>query len=177
MSAHDDLVSELVRLRRGWGLQSRTLRGRLGPQLTRLCAIVESDSSRRIQEKFRSWLIEASAELPPKLARAIVVAYALDRAHQHPTLTERVEALATEQSWGLRTARRRIDHATRSVAQAALERTLPDGESVYAGRSSALAAVVRLDATRRDAAGTDAVVLRVPVPSDRFDLLIRFEAS
>ena len=171
MSAHDDLVRELVRLRRGWGLQGRVLRERTGPQLVRLCGIAESDDDRRIQQKIRLWLQVAYAELPPELARAIQVAYALDRVHQHHRLTARVESYASEQSWGLRTARRRIDHATRLVAQAALDR-----DTTGADGDPALAAVVRLDATRRDSSGADVVVLRIPVPPDRFDLLIRFEA-
>lgn len=178
MSAHDDLVRELVRLRRGWGLQGRVLRKRTGPHLARLCGITEADDDRRIQKKIRLWLQVAYADLPPELARAIQVAYALDRAHQHPRLTARVESYASEQSWGLRTARRRIDHATRLVAQAALDRdtTDVDGDPASTTSASALAAVVRLDATGRDSSGADVVVLRIPVPPDRFDLLIRFEA-
>jgi hypothetical protein len=170
VSAQEDLVKELVRLRRGWGLQDRTIRARIGPQLIRLCGIEDSDNGRRVREKIQFWLRVVSAELPSALARAFLVAFALDRAHQHPKLTERVASLASEQSWGLRTARRRIDHATRLVAQAALERGAADVWPL------ALAAVLRLDAARRDEADAEVVVLRVPVPSDRFDLLIRFEA-
>jgi hypothetical protein len=175
VSAHQDLIRELVRLRRGWGLQGRALRGRIGPQLVRVCGIEDSDNGRRTQEKIRLWLQSASAELPPELARAVLVAFALDRAHQHPTLTARVESFASEQNWAPRTTRRRIDHATHLLAQAAEQGRADDGWGPT-DQPSALAAVLRLDATPRDAPNPDVVVLRVPVPPGRFDLLIRFGA-
>jgi hypothetical protein len=176
VSAEQDLVRELVRLRRGWGLQNRDLRIRTGPELVRLCGVEETDNDRDIREKVRLWLTATSADLPPELAYAASVALALDRAHQHRQLTQRVESLASEQSWAPRTARRRMDHAIRLVAQAALKRRQA-GSSDSSGEVEphALAAVLRLDAARRDRHDGRVVVLRVPVPRDRFDLLIRFE--
>ena len=173
MSTYEELVRELVRLRRGWGMQVRSLRERTGPQLVRLSGITEADNGRQIQEKIRLWFQDACAELPPELASTVRIAFALDRKYQHPTLTARVESLASEQSWGLRTARRRIDHATRLMAQAALAHDTAG--SGLTAQLSDVAAVVRLDA-RRDVPRSDMVVVRIPVPTDRFDLLIKFEA-
>jgi hypothetical protein len=173
VSTYEELVRELVRLRRGWGVQDRSLRERTGTQLARLAGITDADRGRQVQDKIRLWTQDACAELPPELARAVWIALALDRAHQHPTLTARLESLASEQSLGLRTARRRVDHATRLMAQAALARD-PAGSGRTA-QLSQVAAVVRLDA-RRDAPRPEVMVVRVPVPLDRFDLLIRFEA-
>jgi hypothetical protein len=173
VSTYEELLKELVRLRRGWGVQVRSLRERIGPQVGRLCGITEADNGRQVQEKLRLWFQDACAELPPELARSVRVAFALDREYQHPTLTDRLQSLASEQSWGQRTARRRIDHATRLMAQAALARDTT--RSSLAASLSDVTAVVRLDA-RRDALRSDVVVVRVPVPTDRFDLLIKFEA-
>jgi hypothetical protein len=175
VSAQEQLVKELVRLRRGWGLQSHDLRNRIGPRLVRLCGIEKSDSSRRIHEKIRLWLQMASAELPPELARAVLVAFALDRTHRHGKLTSRVESFASEQRWGPRTARRRIDHATQLVAQAALGHGTADDSDGKDPQPPALAAVLRLDAVRPHTREPRVVVARVTVPRDRFDLLIRFE--
>lgn len=189
MSAQEDLVKELVRLRRGWGMQSRDLRARIGPRLSRLCGIEDSDNGRRIQEKIWLWLQVVSADLPPELARAVLVAFALDRAHQHRKLTSRIESWASEQSWAPRTARRRIDHATGLIAQAALGHGrgggFPSGRgaadaddgSADEAKPPALAAVVRLETTQWDAHEPRVVVMRIPVPPDRFDLLIRFEGT
>jgi hypothetical protein len=179
VSGHQDLVRELVHLRRGWGLQRRDLATRIGPLVSRLCGIEESDSDRQIREKIRLWLQVMTADLPSELPRALLVAFALDRAHQHPKLTSRVESLASEQRWAPRTARRRIDHATRLVAQAALGQGTAgaDGGFGTGAQPPALAAVLRLDAAPQDERDTRVVVMRVPVPADRFDLLIRFEAG
>jgi hypothetical protein len=186
VSAERELVSELVRLRRGWGLQSRDLRARMGPELMRLCGVVDTDGDRDIRDKFRVWFDTVSVELPPELAYAARVALTLDRGHQHPRLTRRVESLAGEQSWAPRTARRRMDDAMRLVAQAAVGGTVAgavDGSGEGAGppaaraaMPSALAAVVRLEATRHGPQDARLVTVRVPVPRDRFDLLITFEA-
>lgn len=177
MSADEDLVRELVRLRRGWGVHGRALRKRTGPHLMRLCGIADADNNGRIRERIRQWLHGACTDLPPQLARALQVAYALDRSHQYPSLTARVESYANEQKWAPRTARRRIDHATRLVVQAALDADAAGEDAVDAVPPGVFAAIVRLDARSRNGPTPDAVVLRVPVPADRFDLLIRFESG
>jgi hypothetical protein len=178
VSAEMDVVRELVRLRRGWGLQNRDLRVRVGPELVRLCGIEEADSDRDIREKVRVWLAAITADLPPELAHAASVALGVDRAHQHRRLTQRVESLASEQSWAPRTARRRMDHAFRLVAQAALGSGTADrDDAVPEMAPRTLAAVVRFDAVQGARPDGRVVVLRVPVPRDRFDLLITFESD
>jgi hypothetical protein len=79
VSAEDDLIHELVRVRRGWGLQDRNLINRIGPALTLICGIWQTDNDRQIHRRVRSWLIAHITELPPELARAALVAFALDR--------------------------------------------------------------------------------------------------
>jgi hypothetical protein len=174
VSAEADLVRELVRLRRGWGLHGRDLRARVGPELVRRCGISEGDGNRDILDKVRLWLGTVTADLPPELARAVSVALALDRAHQHRRFTERVESFAAEQSWAPRTARRRMDHAFRLVAQVALGGGTAGTADGPTQEPPNLAAVLRLDATPHGHHDGRVVVLNVPVPRDRFDLLIRF---
>jgi hypothetical protein len=175
VSADRALVAELVRLRRGWGLQHRNLRTRIGDQLTQRCRIDAGDGDREIREKIRSWLGHLIADLPPELARTTLVAYALTRSHQHRQLTRRLESLAAELSWAPRTARRRMDHALALVTQAALKQ--PGGEAgidaTAAPRTTTLVAVVQLEPTSQTDA--DVLVMRVPVPTARFDLLISFD--
>jgi len=56
VSAEEDITEELVRLRRGWGLQDRNLRARIGPKLAVLGGITDADSDRDVREKVRRWL-------------------------------------------------------------------------------------------------------------------------
>jgi hypothetical protein len=150
VSAEESIAEDLVRLRRGWGLQDRNLRARVGPTLAGLSGVTDDDSERDVRDKLRRWLDAVRADLPPDLARAAVVAFAMDRNHQYGQLTARVEHFATEQSWSTRTARRRMDHATRLMAQAAAERQADadsaDPESGW--RLRLLRAVLRLDTTQ-----------------------------
>ncbi|MET7423464.1 hypothetical protein [Dactylosporangium sp. NPDC005555] len=146
MSAEDDLVQELVAVRRGWGLRDRSLGRRTGPHLRRACGIRESADDREVHDRVRSWLTAFADELPPELARAVVVAFALDRDRQYRQLTQRVAYLAAEQSCAPRTARRRVDHATRLLARAALRERPADGPDPFAGwRLRSVRTVLRLD--------------------------------
>jgi hypothetical protein len=186
-SAERELVVELIRLRRGWALQARQLRGRLGPHLALRSGVRVTDGDREAREKVRTLLTTIISCLPPELAHAARVAFALDRGHQHRQLTLRIEALASEQSWAPRTARRRMDHALRLMAQAILGQPETDPDGGSGERSdrhddadldlSSLSAVVRLQAAQRLADETGLVVVRVPVPGDRFALLITFDAT
>lgn len=176
MSAEQDLVDELVRLRRGWGLQSSDLRHRVGPVLARLCGIGAADNDRLVHDKVRSWLGERIAELPSELARAAVMAFGLDREHQYRHLTARVDYLAMEQSCAPRTVRRRMDHADRLIAQAALSRW-EDAEDVdpeTGWHLRSFRSVLRLDTAEprlhetrvvvADRPNLDRVVVRLSVP-------------
>ncbi|MGI5179238.1 hypothetical protein ACQEVZ_23185 [Dactylosporangium sp. CA-152071] len=122
MSAEDDLVRELVRIRRGWGLDSHDLRARVGERLAALCGVEPADSDRDVRDRLLTWLGSHVVDLPAELARTTAVAFALERDVQHRHLTQRVEWLAREQSCAPRTVRRRMDHALRLVVRAALNR-------------------------------------------------------
>ena len=151
MSAEDDLVHELVRIRRGWGLRDRSLGKRVGPHLGRACGIRETDSDREVHDRIRLWMTALAAELPPELARAAMVAFALDRDRQYRQLTQRVAYLASEQSCAPRTVRRRLDHATRLLARAALRDRPAEGVDPLAGwRLRSVRTVLRLDTARTE---------------------------
>lgn len=176
MSAEQDLVNELVRLRRGWGLQGRDLRHRIGPELIRLCDIGTADSDRVVRDKIRSWLCGRIAELPPELARVAVMAFGMDREHQYRHLTARVDYLAVEQSCAPRTVRRRIAHADRLIALAALRQgeDVEDADPETGWHLREFRSVLRLDTalprlyeTRvvvADRPNLDRVVVRLSVP-------------
>jgi hypothetical protein len=160
VSAEEDITEELVRLRRGWGLQDRSLRARVGPKLAVLSGVTDADSDRDVREKVRRWLDAIRADLPPELSRAAVMAFAIDRNEQYGQLTGRVELFANEQSWSTRTARRRMDQATRMMAQAAADRQADaDNTDPEAGwRMRLLRAVLRLDTTQPELHETRVIV-------------------
>lgn len=194
VSAEQDLVDELVRLRRGWGLPSRDLRRRIGPELIRLCDIGTADSDRVVHDKIRSWLGGRIAELPPELARVAVMAFGMDREHQYRHLTARVDYLAMEQSCAPRTVRRRIAHADRLLAHAALRQweDTEDADPETGWHLRELRSVLRLDTAEprlyetrvvvADRPNLDRVVVRLSVPpsgdgagGDRHDLVAEVE--
>ena len=147
MSLEKAVVAELIRLRRGWATQDSTLRGRLGPHLTRLCGVTHADGDRQIQRRIAVWIARCCADLPPELGRAAELALALDPLHRHRRLSVRVERLADEYRYGTRTARRRIDHAFHLIARVALtEPPDPDTDDPESGwRVRELDVVLRLD--------------------------------
>jgi len=120
MSAEDELIDELTRLRHGRGLQDGSLRRRIGRHIRRLCGLSGEESERDIRAKVHGWLTALIADLPDELARSAELGFAMDRVVRFRRLTDRVEQLATELSWSTRTARRRIEEVTKLVARAAL---------------------------------------------------------
>ncbi|MFY1634760.1 hypothetical protein ACN27F_16030 [Solwaraspora sp. WMMB335] len=134
-------MRELIRLRHGWGLAGPHLRERVGPWLTRLGGIGAVDNDRVVAAKLQAWLRAMVTDLPPDLARAVVVAFGMDRAYQYRQLTWRIERLAEEQACSGRTARRRVDDAIGLIVQSALGRparsTDPDGTATTGNTTGA----------------------------------------
>ncbi len=164
------LVDELVRLRHGWGLLRNGLRGRIGPELTRRCGIADADSDREIRVKIAAWLRDVGQELPPESTVAARVALALAKGYEHPQLGERIRVLAEAKRLSSRTIRRRMDHALRLIAQAA-------PRNVAKMQEPSALPVVRLEGDPRTPPDDQAVVLRVAVPRDHFELLIIFDVE
>jgi hypothetical protein len=123
------MLEELVRLRHGWGLDATHLRKRIGPQLTLVFDIRETDGDREIRSKVLRAVEVLSAAFPPDDRNAIALAFGGVPGTQHRLLSERVGVLALRLHCAPRTARRRVDHAFERLADesvARLGRDLPD---------------------------------------------------
>ena len=114
------LAAELAALRKGRGLLDRDLSGRVGAAATRVFAIQPDDDDAVVRAKVIAKVHEFSAQIPADLREAVNVALGLDPRAQHRYLADRTLWLATKKEWNERTARRRIDTAFESLAEAAL---------------------------------------------------------
>jgi hypothetical protein len=121
LSAEEELVRELVALRRGWALQATGLRARIGPRLALVCGVGADDNDRVIRHKVRETLARLYHDVPRDLKLAMEVSLALEPRAQHGLLTDRLTWLAGELHCEPRTARRRSDHACKLIAQIALQ--------------------------------------------------------
>ncbi|MBB5869646.1 hypothetical protein F4553_003025 [Allocatelliglobosispora scoriae] len=114
------LDTELVRLRRGWGLQADGLRNRLGPGLTELCHIHGSPNDAAIRHHVGSELTRLAADFPADMRIAIGHALGIDHGVQLAHLRDRIAVLAQTLRCSERTARRRVDTAFARLAETAL---------------------------------------------------------
>ena len=142
----EELVTELMELRRGHGLYADDLFKRLGPAVRRQCGVVDGDVEGTIRQKLFLGLGDAAAMLPAELRPVVEAALAL-----HPET--RLRFLHERMSWAAgqvnrdhpRTALRRIDPGFRLLAenlQLAMPVTEPSQASWYTRR---LDAVLRVD--------------------------------
>jgi hypothetical protein len=114
------LLEEFAKLRHGWGLEATNLRGRIGPQLRRLCGIRPDAGDREIRRRVLSVLRELSAAFPEPDRLTLGFALATEPGTQLPHLTERVDLLAERFSCADRTARRRVVRAFDRLAEEAV---------------------------------------------------------
>lgn len=117
----DAVTRDLMTLRKGRGLQTPGLAPRLGPALlaaldlrTDVTDIADTELRRRAQ----AGIVEAAQALPGDLREAVLVALAVDGWTNVPLLTDRLDAVAVAMDRDARTARRRVDAATRQLADA-----------------------------------------------------------
>ncbi|WP_228562139.1 hypothetical protein [Catenulispora rubra] len=143
------LLEEFAKLRHGWGLEATNLRGRIGPQLRRLCGVRADAGDREIRRRVLTVLRELSAAFPEHDRQALAFALATAPGTQLPRLTERVDMLAQRFSCADRTARRRIIRAFDRLAEEALARIAAGeetGEDLDKGwYVSRLESLLRLD--------------------------------
>ena len=141
------LRHELVRLRRGWGLQASGLRSRLGPRLLAAGGIVDRDDDRVIAEKLSTVIRQLTGGFPRELRLAALAALGIDDKVWFPTLTKRLGWLAGELKCSERNARRRADEACERLALELRRRLAgadaPDPERDW--RLSRLSALLCLD--------------------------------
>jgi hypothetical protein len=114
-----ELVDELIRLRRGFGLAALDLRDRLGPRIEKLCRITNTDNNRTIRTKILGMVKRLSASLSDddRLIVDTTLGAALDI--QHRRLSDRVDIIARHFVVAERTARRSVDRAFRCLAEEA----------------------------------------------------------
>ncbi|GAB3152620.1 hypothetical protein [Amycolatopsis sp. NPDC004378] len=129
MATENGLVRELTTLRRGWGLETERLRGRLGPLLSGWCEIHRTANDREARRVLRDAISAAIAEFPADDRLAVNVALGIAPGSQHALLSDRVGILADQLKVSERTARRRIDRSFARLAAEIEAGTRPgDGE-------------------------------------------------
>lgn len=126
MVPDDAIYHELVRLRRGRGLQTSALRSRLGPHLSARCGVQGTDNDRIVRQKVANEVRRISGEFPPDLRLAIHVALAIDPRALYGRLEERESWLAGKLHCSPRSARRRVVEASARLAEAVRDRTESD---------------------------------------------------
>jgi hypothetical protein len=129
MAQDDGLIRELTTLRRGWGLETEKLRGRLGPLVSGWCELHRTTSDREARRVLREAVAAAMADFPADDRLAVNVALAITPDARHARLSDRVGVLAQQLSISERTARRRIDRAFARLA-AEIEAGTRPGEAV-----------------------------------------------
>ncbi|GAA2851085.1 hypothetical protein Acy02nite_34510 [Actinoplanes cyaneus] len=138
----DDLLAELLRLRRGRGLHEPHLAVRLGPELRTLCSVLLGDADGPARAKVMATLGALAGQLSPDLRRAAELALAMGE-RPASRLSRRAEDLAAILHCSERTARRRMDEALALIAGAATRAgEAPPGPAWRVRRFTAL---LRLD--------------------------------
>lgn len=122
------LADELSALRRGRGVMTGDLRERLGPTLQALAGVNPASSQEEARRRLIVYLDDLGRELPEDLRLAFSASLALKADVQHRFLEERIRWLAARLQRDVRTARRRVDEAIRTVA-ASVDVPTPGGSA------------------------------------------------
>lgn len=117
-AVHEDLM----RLRKGRGLQSPDLARRVGPALVAALGLDLTLPGSELQRQVQSGVVEAAQRLTGDLREAVLVALAVEGWTTDALLTDRIDAVAARMDRDARTARRRLDAATRRLADAIVGR-------------------------------------------------------
>lgn len=140
----EQVVPELQRLIRGRGLRAEDTRHRIGPALTTLANVTQSDSSVQVSRKLIRVLTEVADQLPEDLRLAALTALGLRGPADKQFLQDRLSWLAETSGTSERTTRRRATNAIRVLGeqldQLGKEPRLQQGWHV-----SSLRAFLRLD--------------------------------
>lgn len=114
----DAVTRDLMTLRKGRGLQTPGLAPRLGPALLSALDLRTDLAETELRRRAQAGIVEAAQALPGDLREAVLVALAVDGWTNVPLLTDRLDAVAVAMDRDARTARRRVDAATRQLADA-----------------------------------------------------------
>lgn len=121
----DRVVDELKALRKGYGVESRDIAARIGPELRLICGFIESDSQPVQRAKLVKALTAAVAVLPDHLAATAVTAFGLEDSGKR-RFEERIAQLAVAMDRDVRTARRHLDHLMGRIAETLIELAQPN---------------------------------------------------
>lgn len=147
-AAVDAVTEDLLRLRKGRGLRTPDLAARVGPDLAAAVDLDLSAPRADLLRDLQAGIVEAARRMPADLRGAVLVGLAVEGWSDEPFLTDRISAVARAMDRDARTARRRLDTATRMLADAILGRRRPAGSNAYAPPGwyvESLAATLRLD--------------------------------
>jgi len=110
------LLTELVRLRRGWATQA-ALHVRLGAKLKELCDITDDDDQARSRDKLAMHLTRVASRLPPQVELIALVGLCLHPDARLRRLEDREDWLMERLGVSKRTVVRRLDEALELLAQ------------------------------------------------------------
>jgi hypothetical protein len=147
-TAVDAVTDDLLRLRKGRGLRTPDLASRVGPALAAAVGLDLTGPRAGLRHDLQAGIVEAARQMPADLREAVLVGLAVEGWSDEPFLTDRISAVARAMDRDARTARRRLDTATRMLADAVLARRRPAGGNAYAPPGwyvESLAATLRLD--------------------------------
>lgn len=161
MVGSEELLVDLLRLRRGRGLREPRLAEHLGPHWRSLCGVLLSESDGPARAKAEALLAGFAADLAPDLRKAAELALACGNGAAS-RLSGRTEELAAALHCSERTARRRMDEALALVAEAAAREAdpVPSGPSWRVRRFSSL---LRLDTPTPELYETRTISAEQPV--------------
>ena len=146
------VVAELKALRKGYGVESRDIAARIGPELRLICGLLDSDSQPVQRAKLIEALTTVIAVLPDHLAAAAATAFGLHD-HGERRFEERIARMAAEMERDVRTARRHVDHLTGRIAETLIELALSNNvrrEPEWTWHTAELATVVVLGASEAE---------------------------
>ncbi len=118
MAPDDETVFlELKQLRRGRGIASDNVARRFGPALTGLCGVGPADDSTTTRAKVAARITAALECLPHDMRVVAAIGLGLDPRARHRFLEHRLNWLADETGFSIRTTFRRLDEALRLLSE------------------------------------------------------------
>lgn len=118
VATKEELIGELARLRRGWGLESEGLAERIGPALTELFEVAPGTEDRRIRDTVLARVELICDGFPQEDRLALRFGLGAGAGVQGSSLTGRIQRLADDHlHCSMRTARRRVTRAFKRLAE------------------------------------------------------------
>lgn len=151
-----ELVTEMKVLRKGRGINTKGVEGRIGSALRTAFGVNGDDGPADIRRKIGDGLTRLAGSLPEDLRLAAMAAFSLTPETQQPFYQARARWVADHLERDERTVRRRIDDGIQQLAELAAAQIagLPDNTADVPGarwRSESLRALLLLDQSAPEA--------------------------